>query len=1236
MNKLKMKGKNFLVILTALTGVFILASVIAGSVYSGDLEYRLRTKKFNRILSGMEKLTGDCLNSLKIRFESGIDTGSVFRTDLFRSAGEKGITFLDYFDNKLVYWSDNSFDIPLVYDDSLFTKKLLFIHNGWFISKSLQVGNEKFIAMLRIRNDYGFENDIVKSGFTDQFDMPEGTAISFEKSASGFNVTDSDGTWLFSLIYPDKKEPSFYIVLPVMLWAISLILILILVIRVAALLAEREKQYLSVLLSFFILAAIYAAVFITHKPSVFFLTGLFSGYRFSLTWLIPSLGHLLIFSVALAVFSLIFYKNFPIKIHSEKGRMNDWLILTMLLAVVAVMFLVWNHIFRNLVLDSNVNFEPYKVLDLTFNSFAGFASVFLLLMVPLFFMLKIFTCCVETGSRTVMISVGCSLVVFVVAAMRGSEEILPTTLLYVSLAVSLWFTMRRMIGRFNMTVLFSLLFGLCSLWYILFLSEQKNIENKKIMAVAYSSEHDPEAEHLLIDIWPGISTDTFIKDMLLKDQLLQDDIDNLTAYLHDRWFKGYWGNFNLSTVTCSNDSPLWIKSDETLVDNCFQFFNDRISKYGHQLTGTGFWFLDNQGGRSYYIGQLFFDLPDGRKNGLFIDLYSDVDAFQAGYSELLLDKKYQGYGKLKDYSFAKYINGNLVLRTGDFPYDKSDGGYIEKGNDYRIFNREGFKHVLYKNGNVTVMISEKRVSATDVIISFAYLFAFILLLSNLLLLLASKPRINSLLYFSFRQKLQISFIAILLFSFISVGVVIAFFSVKQYETRHLENIKERINSIYIELGNKLSMEQKLTADWRNENYPSLNEFLISLSNIFNTDINLYTPQGYLMATSRPEVFYRDLTSRRLNMAAFINLENLTKSEYIQKEKIASLEFVSAYVPFYNDSDELLGYLNLPYFRMQSVLARDISNVIVAVINFTLLLIIITMVIAVIISGTLTAPLRMLSEGLATVELGKKSEHLSYEGHDEVSDIVKQYNRMVDELQESAAKLANSEREYAWREMAKQVAHEIKNPLTPMKLNIQQLYKSWKDGIPGFEKKLELFTKNQIENIETLSSIASAFSSFAKMPVASPVDINLTDQIRATLELFRGAENTRFRVNWPHECRIMVHMDKEHLSGIFSNLIKNAIQSVPPGREGIIGVNVELKGDRVVISVTDNGSGIPDEVKKNLFTPNFTTKSSGMGLGLSIVKRFAENANGRVWFESEINKGSSFFVELPVIFTVERL
>jgi nitrogen fixation/metabolism regulation signal transduction histidine kinase len=303
--------------------------------------------------------------------------------------------------------------------------------------------------------------------------------------------------------------------------------------------------------------------------------------------------------------------------------------------------------------------------------------------------------------------------------------------------------------------------------------------------------------------------------------------------------------------------------------------------------------------------------------------------------------------------------------------------------------------------------------------------------------------------------------------------------------------------------------------------------------------------------------------------------------------------------------------------------------IVAVINFTLLLIVITMGLAVFISSRLTAPLTMLESGLASVELGKKIKHLSYKSNDEVGDLVKQYNRMVDELDESAKKLADSEREYAWREMAKQIAHEIKNPLTPMKLNVQHLYKSWKDGVHDFENRLERFTKSQIEYIDNLSSIASEFSSFAKMPAANPSRVNLAAQIRTTIELFKDTANTTFKLTCSHDSGIYVNADKEHINGIFSNLIQNSIQAIPPGRKGLIHVNLEINDRKVIVSVADNGTGIPESIRKKMFTPNFTTKSSGTGLGLSIVKKYVENAFGSIWFESETDKGSVFYVEFPI-------
>jgi signal transduction histidine kinase len=156
-----------------------------------------------------------------------------------------------------------------------------------------------------------------------------------------------------------------------------------------------------------------------------------------------------------------------------------------------------------------------------------------------------------------------------------------------------------------------------------------------------------------------------------------------------------------------------------------------------------------------------------------------------------------------------------------------------------------------------------------------------------------------------------------------------------------------------------------------------------------------------------------------------------------------------------------------------------------------------------------------------------------------------------------------------------------------------------------------------------------------MPGNNPVEINLLDQIRTTLELFKNTGNVKFNVSWPHENKVMIYADREHLNSVFANLIKNGIQSIPPGTEGNIKVSVEVMSDKVVVSISDNGSGIPEDLRRKLFTPNFTTKSSGMGLGLSIAKKYIENANGRIWFESDAGSGSVFFVELPLVYTVEK-
>jgi signal transduction histidine kinase len=1227
-----MKSYRYPILLSILIIVLVLLALMAESVYFSDSEYHLRTKMFNKTLALKETVMEECLNEIKPVLANINHTGPISETDLFSKAEKNKISLLEYVDNKLIYWSDNEFDVPSDYIDSLFNKPLIFLQNGWFLTRSIQARNEKIIALLRLRTEYNFENSFIKSGFEKEFAIPDNVDLNIDKKASEYHIFNKEGAFLFSLVFPAVKGSTYFILVPLCLWTGAFFLIIILIFRIIKLLDSRKKFLSGIGISFITFSLIYLFILLTGKPLVFFRTELFSPYRFTLNGFIPSLGHLLVLSILGSAFFTILFRYFPLKEIKEKPSGINYLILSLLLIIGSLILFSYQWIFGQLVSTSNVNFETYKVLEMNMFTFTGMMSVFLLLLIPVLYFLKIFKAVRQFETKTVILSITTSAIVLVLLFYKSGGTLIPMVIFYLLMTIGLWIVSKRVIGFFNLSVIFSLISGVYFLYIITVLSERRITENLKIQAVSLATEHDPEAEHLLLDMWPVIEKDTLLGRLMKVNYFDKDNFERISNYLQETYFTGFWKDYHFSLVLCQKDQPLIIETEK--YQNCFSFFDERIIRDGRKLTGTSFYFIDNQGGRSDYIGRMFYQSDKNLTNGLFIELYNDVNIFQPGYSELLVDKRYHGYAGLKDYSFAKYINGEMVLSTGEFPFDKTDVEYIGKFSDYRIFRTDGYRHVLFKNGNTTVIITRPDLTAGDIVISFAYIFAFILIFSNIVILLIRRPAVKRVSLFNFRQKLQFSYVGILLFSFFLIGIVVAYITISQYRTKHFENIKEKLNSVYMELDSKLSMEKYLSNDWKGTGYSSLNDLLIKLSNIFNTDINLYNINGFLIATSRQEIFDRDLTAPRINNTAFTNLK-LAKNEYYQKEKIGSLEYLSAYAPFYNTDNKVIAYLNLPYFRMQSVLAKEISNLVVAVSNFTLLLILITMSLAVFISGRLTSPLAMLGKGLATVGVGKKSEHLTYKGNDEIGELVKQYNRMVDEIEESTHKLADSEREYAWREMAKQIAHEIKNPLTPMKLNVQQLLKSWKDRVPGFENTIERFTKNQIEYIDNLSSIASAFSSFAKMPVTNPVDLDILDQIKITLELFKNTTNVTFRVHWPHETKIVIYADKEQLNGVFSNLIKNGIQSIPPEREGSIELSLEVKSDKVLISISDNGSGIPASLRKNLFTPNFTTKSSGMGLGLSIAKKYIESANGRIWFESEVDKGSVFFFELPVKYTVEK-
>src|SRR4030042_815785 len=297
----------------AISAVILLAgAIISELIYFSDYEYHVRTRRFNKILSEKEKVMEECLNDLKLILANGEPHGSLKEKNLFMLAGGNRITILEYIDNKLIHWSDNGFDVPReIHDDSFYAKPIIFIQNGWFIPRTIQAGNEKIVGLLRVRTDYGFENDIIRNGFERDFKLPQDAGFTTVKDSAGYNIYSAGGDFLFSILFPEINSNTPLIIIPILFWSLFFIALVLMILALAKIMADRGMNVPGLLISLALFALLYFALLFTSKPEVIFRTGLFSSYHFSLNELIPSLGHLLLLSILGAVFSFCLYKYLP-------------------------------------------------------------------------------------------------------------------------------------------------------------------------------------------------------------------------------------------------------------------------------------------------------------------------------------------------------------------------------------------------------------------------------------------------------------------------------------------------------------------------------------------------------------------------------------------------------------------------------------------------------------------------------------------------------------------------------------------------------------------------------------------------------------------------------------------------------------------------------------------------------------------------------------------------------------
>ena len=345
--------------------------------------------------------------------------------------------------------------------------------------------------------------------------------------------------------------------------------------------------------------------------------------------------------------------------------------------------------------------------------------------------------------------------------------------------------------------------------------------------------------------------------------------------------------------------------------------------------------------------------------------------------------------------------------------------------------------------------------------------------------------------------------------------------------------------------------------------------------------------------------------------------------------MSTLRYLSIYAAVRNDKGRVYAYLNIPYFLSQVDLNQEISNFLVAIINLNALIFLIAGTIALFITNKITRSFSVIGDKMKEITLGKTNEEIEWNRNDEIGELVKQYNKMVRQLEQSAEALAKSEREGAWREMARQVAHEIKNPLTPMKLSIQYLQKAINSNTGNVKELTTNVANTLVEQIDHLSKIAADFARFANIGNRNLEVFDLHHVLESLKDLYFS--NPKVTIRWSRvEEPLVMNADKTHMNRLFTNLITNAIDACAEKDQCIIEIRESIRDSMALIEVKDNGEGIPAEIQPRIFTPNFTTKTSGAGLGLAMTKSIVEQAGGKIWFVTEMGLGTIFFVELPIL------
>ncbi len=478
---------------------------------------------------------------------------------------------------------------------------------------------------------------------------------------------------------------------------------------------------------------------------------------------------------------------------------------------------------------------------------------------------------------------------------------------------------------------------------------------------------------------------------------------------------------------------------------------------------------------------------------------------------------------------------------------------------------------------------------------------------------------------SLRNRIFLSMILLTLIASILIASISIYQFKREAKDYHQERLERKENAIKEHINFVLATT---TYPLTEKNLPLIfKDKIHELSDIHSLQINIFSLEGKLLKSSKAS-FSIDTVAPPIPKYILGLIQSSIDKRYVDVKTIDDKKYRASFSQIKDLKFKPLGILNLPYIQDDGFYERELRNFLIRLGQVYSFMLLIAFALAYFLSSYITKSLKSISMKIISTTLNKKNEKIETDDSSrEVSLLIDAYNGMVDQLEESALLLAQSEREQAWREMAKQVAHEIKNPLTPMRLTVQSFERKFDANDPEIKQKIKDYSDTLIQQIDTMSSVASAFSNFASMPAQQNETLNVVSVIELALEIF----NEDFILFEADEKEIITLMDRTQLIRIITNLVKNAIQAIPEDyKEKRVKISVKKDSHFVLIKVIDNGSGIDGQNIPRIFEPKFTTKTSGMGLGLGIIKNIIENYKGTITFESEIGLGTTFTVTLPLI------